>query len=572
MSLLSTIASKIGGAVKGLQNATAKVFPAPAKGTPGTVTVGGRTMYLDPMGATGSGAKIAGTVAKPFLSSAASKAKDLVSSAYQNTKNAVSNILGKNQTAAVINAGSKTANVATKVVDDVARATTKPSVAQQALNAIKNNPIKSSAVAIIGGTALYNNVRNAVPQAATGYVAPQGQSGNSGDDRKVDLSNLSGYDRLMAQMAMEKKKKPAQQSTGYGGEAGETMQSFATSPASYASGRTTGFQSMSGNTVAMSGGSNNLGIVGAGGKSGAALIGEPFTGSDTISTINSSTAAGPEPFVPLEALPIGDNISLDDVQKVRDNTKTLLQNSAALSEDDRAAMYKQIDWLTAQGTDKLQKMNMMPPVPVVDTAEQSEYLAQFTDPAELSDVRTAMDNVRTQLGLPALEQQRISVMQQMQSISEAFDTQISSIKNNPDLPKGLAARRLTDLFEQKKGALTTLTSNLEILGQQINDANDLVDREFQISKYEEEQEDKQAKRMQDYLALMIETGAIGGMSEQEIKEWSAATGFSAGGLKKLKEQVLNPEIDPHFEETIDAKNNKVITVLDKNNQIGRAHV
>src|SRR3990167_2360782 len=108
-------------------------------------------------------------------------------------------------------------------------------------------------------------------------------------------------------------------------------------------------------------------------------------------------------------------------------------------------------------------------------------MAFITQAGDQFGIKAEMDKFRAEnTNLGELQKTRVELMKNVKALNEAFDPIIKDIKNNPDLPKGLAARRLKDLATSQKETLQGFLDQLEIVGQQIDDQNEVVNRQFQV--------------------------------------------------------------------------------------------
>lgn len=265
------------------------------------------------------------------------------------------------------------------------------------------------------------------------------------------------------------------------------------------------------------------------------------------------------------AAPIGDQVDLASLQALRDKTRSMLDQygpDAATMPEFKAS----IQALIASGVENLKKIQPSPPVPVVETPEQEQYAIE-------NDARAFMDDVRKQLGMPDLESQRIDVMQQLQVVQETYQGVIDQIKQNPNLPKGLAARRLTEVFEDQKFASNQLLGQLEVIDQQLEDGNNELDRQFGIFTYEQDQNEKAQARRADQLGFMVDSGAIAGMSDKEIRQWASATGIPEAAIRQMKTNALNPSKEWSVSyETNPNTGEKFAIYTDKNDPTGQPQV
>lgn len=184
----------------------------------------------------------------------------------------------------------------------------------------------------------------------------------------------------------------------------------------------------------------------------------------------------------------------------------------------------------------------VPPEPVVETDAQDEFIQQFP-PNERTDIRAAMDDMRRQLGLPELESQRIDILNGIQSANEAFTGILDDINNNPDLPKGLAKRRIEQVLDTQKQAISRLTSQLEIVGYQIDQGNQRLDREFQILQFEADEEERRRDNARQTLDILIGSGAFGAMTDKELAAQARAAGVPFSALKSIRTQAQQPDVE-----------------------------
>lgn len=185
---------------------------------------------------------------------------------------------------------------------------------------------------------------------------------------------------------------------------------------------------------------------------------------------------------------------------------------------------------------ELEKQSPLPQFLVVETQDQLNYLNQQPFNQRLT-LRQQMDGLRGQLGLPGLEKNRIDLMQQIQATNEAFQKVIDDINENPDLPKGLAKRRVQELQNQLKTRITQLTGQLEITQRQITDANDVLNREFGIAKEERLEEERQRDNARSILNSLISSKGITSLSEGDLTSLASAAGLTTAQARAIQNAV-----------------------------------
>lgn len=179
----------------------------------------------------------------------------------------------------------------------------------------------------------------------------------------------------------------------------------------------------------------------------------------------------------------------------------------------------------------------------LDTAVSRDLL-DIVDSAPF-DVAGAMEEAIAGSGITQFQEQRVEALKALNATVEAYQSIADDIKQNPDLPRGLAQRRLQQLAEQQKNATNQLLGTLEVLDAQIDDINFGLERQFGIIRTRAEQEEsrreKAESRIRENLNLLIDSGAIAGMSDFELEQWSELSGLDVRALEKMRESALEPK-------------------------------
>ena len=345
-------------------------------------------------------------------------------------------------------------------------------------------------------------------------------------------------------------------------------QSFSTLPASDTSYMTSSVASApsSGVSGGSTGGVSGVGAGTSKGGAGAGYgVGEPITDNLTAAQMKAMELQRQQQQKDAGVVPIGDEVDIATLASARDNARALLDQYGA--EAITMPEYKNsIQTLLAGNLANLNKMQPPVPDPVIDTVEQSEFLDGQGDQA--STVRAFMDDTRKKLGMTDMETQRIDVMKQLQAVQETYQLVIDDIKENPNLPKGLAARRLTEVFEDQKFAANTLIAQLEQIDQQLSDANDRLNLEFGIFKEEQDALEKQQARRADQFGYMVDSGAVAALSDKEIRQWASATGIPESAIKSMKEKATTPDKSYDISyETNEITGEKFAVYSDKNDPL-----
>lgn len=359
--------------------------------------------------------------------------------------------------------------------------------------------------------------------------------------------------------------------TSTGGSQGGTRQSTPQQGTAYkdASGKlvipTQGFTGEMGQG---GGGTVNSPVPGATGVSGAGAPGYRSTGQGTTSTAYNSLESDEEARkranetiisrqvsaptagalsalnaqgqqAPIEAPGVPDTIDAGFLTKIRDTLNSTI--NSGLSEVDKQTVYSQLSQNLLTAKAKLDQRVVVPDNPVLDTQEQLDFLSQTADPF---GVKQAMDDFRnSNTNLGALQVSRVEIMKNVQALNEAYRPIIDEIKENPNLPKALARRKLEGLAVTQKETLQGFLDQLSILNQQIDDQNEVVNRQFQIVNFSQNQANRAQDDLRANLSLMMNSGAIAGFDDADINRYAAALGVNPKTLMKARDKALEPELN-----------------------------
>lgn len=262
--------------------------------------------------------------------------------------------------------------------------------------------------------------------------------------------------------------------------------------------------------------------------------------------------------------PVGDQVSIADGIAAQEKARKLLDQYGTMAVT-QPEWQESINAMLTAGIENINKQNPTPREPIFTTKAQQDALA--SDPTGTQ--KEYYDKLYKELGQGKLQEQRIDTMKQLQAVQEVYQKVIDQIKENPNLPKGLAARRLTEVFEDQKFAASALIAQLEIIDQQIDDNNGEIDRQLGIFEYDKSQEEKAQERRMSQLEMLISSGAIAGMTSAELQQWSAASGMPLTALQKVQNDMMNPEKSYGVEFRDDGAGNLVMITYDKNNPLDR---
>lgn len=232
------------------------------------------------------------------------------------------------------------------------------------------------------------------------------------------------------------------------------------------------------------------------------------------------------------------SINVGNIDALKSSLAKLINSPEALNSNDLAALNSNIEGAYKLALENQQAKNPIPENPVADTPEQSAFIQQSGD---AFGTRQLLDEYKAQnTNLMQLQANRISLLQKVNALNEAYTPIIDDIKNNPNLPKALAARRLEQVQTKQKQVLDGFVNQLKIAEQQISDQNETVNRAFNIAKFATEEQDKAMSNNRAELKLYVDSGAIGAMSDAELKKAASSTGYDFNSLKALREAAKAP--------------------------------
>lgn len=255
--------------------------------------------------------------------------------------------------------------------------------------------------------------------------------------------------------------------------------------------------------------------------------------------LNNALAA-PTPNQPLPTTPTGATINVADHQAIAEENTKFTNNSYATSTNDHLTTLA--DQANTFNTNYDAQTAKNPPIPNSHayTDEQADSINTASDPY---GVKSAMDAfIASQTQLPQLTASRVDLMNKINAANETYQKIFDDIKYNPDLPKGLSARRLEYQAKIQKPIVDGFVNQLQVVTQQIQDQNELVNRNFQIAQFAANQADKARDNARADLKLYIDTGTIGAFSNKDIQSFAASTGISASVIQKMRDTATDPNV------------------------------
>lgn len=256
---------------------------------------------------------------------------------------------------------------------------------------------------------------------------------------------------------------------------------------------------------------------------GSGLAGQVFTGAAQAQQPSFSVGGVPQNLSVQDTIASSRDLVSRISQQIADGTLT--DAGTALQQLSGAAEALKQAKLQAQDTPE---EPILPPPPEVE--------AQMS----LPDMQ-AYENVQRQLGLPEERKELEEVRAEIDAIEETFRAASEEIRENPELPARLAARRIGEIERQLGLRTQTLANREGRLVDSVNQKQQMADRQFNIQRDNFLQEQAQRNREQDdvrqQLQLLINSGGIASLGDAALQQWAAASGIPVGSLKSIQQQV-----------------------------------
>lgn len=190
---------------------------------------------------------------------------------------------------------------------------------------------------------------------------------------------------------------------------------------------------------------------------------------------------------------------------------------------------------------------------VQETPSQIAAIAFSPDPLGL---RQQMDQRRQELGLPSLEGQRLDLMKTIHATVQAFRKIVEDIHNNPELPASLARRRIEMFTRENARILEDMQGQLGLIQAEIKQRNDLLDRDFQITRLEREDREREKDNARQFINILISSRSIAQADDASLARLAAQAGVSPSLLQSAKrsaQEVLEAMADRNEEARLRAE-------------------
>jgi hypothetical protein len=184
-----------------------------------------------------------------------------------------------------------------------------------------------------------------------------------------------------------------------------------------------------------------------------------------------------------------------------------------------------------------------PPM-VEDSPERQAFLESLQNPEERNAMTQALDAYEAQNTNLIRDEGRLDLLKkQVRATDEIFTAQVNEIKDNPNLPKALARKKVVDLLSVNERAMKNVMTNIGDLEMSINNQRRQVDMAFNIYRETKDDYRYQQKLVQDQVDRYLGRPELfTAMNDSDLQAFSQASGISVKNLKKMGEDAIKPNV------------------------------
>lgn len=224
---------------------------------------------------------------------------------------------------------------------------------------------------------------------------------------------------------------------------------------------------------------------------------------------------------------------------------TLRQNNANITNPDLKASFEAIvnsaDQIVQSFT--AQKMSEVPqePMPKIEfIANDTSELDQLNS---IEGVNSIIDNLSREMGLSTNISKQAELQASLDATQRVYQDMIDKIDSDPNLPVGLARRRMEAFAKEGDRKIAQLTSQLKVITDQITLQRDELRTKLGLYQdaaqraYNERQANIDNNRQM--LNMYISSGAIANMTDQELQNIATQSGATLDSIKAVRKAVAS---------------------------------
>jgi hypothetical protein len=177
----------------------------------------------------------------------------------------------------------------------------------------------------------------------------------------------------------------------------------------------------------------------------------------------------------------------------------------------------------------------------IDSRALSEYLNGLSE-TEKSTAAGYIDNMKKSLGIPEIDSNVLKLLDSMSATNEVYNRMIKDIRDNPNLPRALADRRIKVLADEQKAQVTQMQSQLEQLNYLRDSAYKQLELGLNIYKADEDAKARNQANNRQLLQILADNGGLANLTEDQLVYWSQLTGVPVGSMRALSRAASTGDV------------------------------
>jgi hypothetical protein len=158
-------------------------------------------------------------------------------------------------------------------------------------------------------------------------------------------------------------------------------------------------------------------------------------------------------------------------------------------------------------------------------------------------MRRVADEIKMELGQAQHLAEKNEAKAVLDGFNEAMQMMVDDIKANPDLPAGLARRRMDAILEEYKPLLLAAQNTYDRAQEALDDINDQVNQALGIYTDAASLRARDRDDMRQQLNMFINSGMIGGMTDGELEIYAGKAGVPTSMLMEARELAKSDKKD-----------------------------
>ena len=244
---------------------------------------------------------------------------------------------------------------------------------------------------------------------------------------------------------------------------------------------------------------------------------------------------------PLSAPTLPATLDSSELEKYITGAQAYANAPGSKSNDDLAAIQGNLKHILDIGVENIMKSKGL--TPDKNVVEDSPELQDFMSQLEGNDrfnYQNFADSFRTQNGMSDWLKLKESGKAAIQVMTKEYNDIISSIKSNPDLPKGLKQRRMEAFKEHFDSVVGSAKEDIASATNAIEDINNSLNSQLGIVTAQRSEDDRKRQANLDVFKTLIDSGAD--FSNADKASWAKRLGLSVGALDNLARKAKGDNV------------------------------